>query len=415
MNSGKNKFNTTPDGTSIVNINDVINLPTTITINPTHTPYIDNIIILNPTKTIFILSKGTYKLVNVFNLSKNGVHIIGQTGNAADVIIQQTSNLDGIDMSGKNIVLQDITIQCTYSQKVCLTVSDATNTVVAGCKFYCAPDFFGIYYAGPHSLREGQTTLDGYNNYVLDTGNVFYNNAVYTSYTGDSVSFSLQYKAQFVGNYIRGGKVAVYMCRTTNVYNNTITDSTSNGIYVSLPSDNLSIIGNKIYNSTYSGIKLSNQLEHGAFPTYSYNILIKHNTIFGSKFYGIEMGFCDNIKILNNKIMHGQSMGIYSYAGKNLIIKNNKIAYFNFAVFLELNSDSIIDSNVITSIFPVLASNSIKIVTNPNCINNTVSNNIFNGQHKSVVLAGTNTFNIDSNNTINILYSINDENLYNVI
>jgi hypothetical protein len=257
-----NSFNTTPDGTTVVDVNSVINLPTTLIIDSTTTPYIDNIILLNPTITTFIFKAGNYKLVNILKITKNNIKFVGQTGISTDVQIKQTMNFDGILLQADDIVLQDITIDCTFSTRNCLIVASANNTLVAGCCFYCCNDTFGIYYAGPSTLVQGQPTLDAYFNYTLDIGNIFYNNVVYSNYSGDSISFSLQYNSQFVNNFTRGGKVAIYMCRTCNVYNNTIIDSITNGIYISLPSDNLTFNCNKIYDSTYSGITIKNQQEH---------------------------------------------------------------------------------------------------------------------------------------------------------
>jgi hypothetical protein len=410
----QNSFNTTPNGTTIVNIDDVINLPTTLLIDQQHTPFIDNIIRLNPNINTFILSAGKYNIINVFQIFTNNIRLLGKTGDAKDVHIFQTQNFDGLDLNASNVVIQDISFHCLFSKKVCATIAMANNTVISGCHFYGAPDYFCIFYAGPSNLIEGESTLNGYTNYNLDTGNIFYNNVIYTSYTGDSVSFSLQYKSQFVGNYIRGGKVAIYMCRTTNVYNNVFSDSTTNGLYVSLPSDNLSIIGNKIYSSSHSGIRISNQMEHGPFTPYNYNILIKHNIIFGSKIYGIELNYLNGISIIDNKLLSGQTMGIYSFNGTNITIKNNKIAYFNYAVYFEKTNNSIIDSNTITSVFPNLGKNSIKIVNDIISINNAISNNIINGQLLYDVIVNGNINNPVTNNIINVYPSLDQEYLYNV-
>ena len=227
------------------------------------------------------------------------------------------------------------------------------------------------------------------------------------------MSFSLQYKGQFVGNFVRGGKLALYMCRTTNVYNNTFTDSTTNGIYVSFPSDNISIIGNKIYNTTYSGIVMKNQIEHGTFTPYIYNIIVQLNTIFNSHMYGIELNNANTVIIKNNKIVSGQTMGIYSYNGKNLLMTLNNISYFNYGIYLEQTSNSNIQSNTLNSIFNSNGSNAIKIFNSSS--DTVVSNNIC-GQYTSTLISdgGTND-NISSNN-INSYYTLNQErNIYTVI
>lgn len=409
-----NKFNTTPNGTTIVNVNNVINLPTTLVISPTTTPYIDGIILMNPNINTFVFQPGNYNLINLLTIKKDGIRLIGITGNATDVNIYQTKNYDGISLRGNNIVLQDISITCTFSKKVALTVASSNNTIVSGCHFYGCSDFFTIYYAGPSDLIEGISTINGYTNRYLDTGNIFYKNVVYANYSGDSVSFSLQYQSQFVGNFIRGGKLAVYMCRTTNIYNNNITDSTSNGIFVSLPSDNISIVGNKIYNSLYSGIVMKNQVEHGAFTPYNYNIVIQNNIIFNSRMYGIELNNSLSIKILNNSIISGQIMGIYSYSGQAITVNKNKIAYFRYGIYMDSTQNSVVDSNLIVSIYPINGDNGVKIASNSSGM--TVVNNTFNGAYIYDLIANSGINNTVIPNIIKKNYSLSvEKSIYTVM
>ena len=409
-----NQFNTTPDGTTVIDIPSIINLSTTLVITPTTTPYIDNIILLNPSINIFVFSPGNYKLITILKINKNGIKFVGLTGIAKDVQVEQTMNFDGILIQGNNIVLQDISLTCTFSLRNCLIAASANNTLVSGCAFYCTNDTFGVYYAGPSTLTQGQGTLDAYTNYNLDTGNIFYNNIVYTDFSGDSVSFGLQYKSQFVNNFIRGGKVAIYMCRTCNVYNNTLMDSTTNGFYISFPSDNLLIVSNTIGNTTYSGVVMKNQMEHGSFTTYPYNIFFRYNTIFGSKFYGLEINNAKDVTVSNNTIVSSTSIGIYSYASDTVSIISNKIAYFTFGIFFENGDFSTIKSNKILSIYPNIGNNGIKL-TNTSTDDIVKSNNLY-GSYKYDLIANSGTGNTISSNGHIKYYTINEErNVYKII
>lgn len=410
-----NSLNTTPNGTTVVDVSSVIGLSTTMVLDPTSTPYIDNIFVLNPTITTFIFQPGTYKLINILKILQPNIKLVGYTGVARDVMILQTMNHDGILLRSDSIVLQDISIKCTFSQKVTLTVSSANNTLVSGCWLYCSSDTFGIYYSGPSNLTAGQSTLDAYYGYNLDTGNIFYNNIVYTNFSGDSVAFCLQYNSQFVKNFIRGGKAAIYMCRTCNVYGNTIMDSNSNGLFVSLPSDYLTITCNKICNSTYSGLVIKDQLEHGNFTRYSYNIIINYNTIFGSKFYGIELNNGTDVVVTNNKVINGNLMGIYSYNGVDVMIKSNKIAYFaTCGVFLENDIGGDVKSNDIMSIYPNFGKNGIKLTNTTTNI--TVNNNNMDGMYQYDLIADSGSGNTVSSNTITPYYTMTDEkNVYRVL
>lgn len=402
-----NCFNTTPNGTTVISINDVINLPNTMIVDSKNMPYIDNIILLNPNITTFIFEPGNYKLINILKIKKDNIKFVGKTGISVDVQIEQINNFDGIALMANNIVLQNILVKCVHSGKQCLITASANNTVVAGCCFICADDTFGVYYAGPSDLVEGKNTLDGYFSGKLDTGNVFYNNIVYSKYSGDSVAFCLQYNSQFVGNFVRGGKVAIYMCKICNVYKNKLMNSTTNGFYVSLPSDNINIICNKIFKPAYSAIVIKNQLEHGAFESYKYDIAIKHNMIFGSMFYGIEVNNGIDIIISKNNIIAGESMGIYAYSTNRIQILNNKIAYFTFGVYLEHCEYITVKGNNIMSEFPSIGNTSIKITTDSTNID--VTNNNIQGQYKYDLITNSGINNIVSNNDITPYYTLADE------
>jgi parallel beta-helix repeat protein len=409
-----NQFNTTPNGTTVVDVNNVIGSPTTLVLESTTTPYLDNILILNPGKTTFILKPGTYGLVNILKIQSNDIKIVGYTGIAKDVQINQTMNYDGILLQADNIVLQDITIKCTFSNRCALITASANNTLVSGCTFYCTNDTFGIYYAGPSHLVAGSDTLIAYTTYVLDTGNIFYNNVVYSDFSGDSVSYSLQYNGQFVKNFIRGGKVAIYMCRTVNVYSNTLMDSTTNGLYISFPSDNLTLLSNVISNTTYSSIIMKNQVEHGTYATYPYNILIRYNTIFGSKFYGIEMNNASNITISDNTIVSGKVYCIYSYSSDSITVNSNKIAYFSTGIMLENTTNSTVTSNGVMSVFPNLGQNGIKLTNTSSGL--TISNNTMQGSYVHDLIADSGIGNTVTSNTISPYYTMSEElNMYAII
>jgi parallel beta-helix repeat protein len=411
----QNSFNTTPDGTTVITIDStLLGLATTLVLDPATTPNIDNILTDNPTITTFIFGPGTYNITNILKILTNAIRFIGNTGSPKDVHIKQTANYDGIFLGADNIIIQDLSIHCTVSGRSALITADVNNTVVAGCYFYGPSDHFCVYYAGPSSLTQGTSTVNGYTDYTLDYGNVFYKNVVYSDYSGDSVSFSLQYTSQFVGNFIRGGKLAIYMCRTCNLYNNIITDSTTNGIYVSLPSDNLAIMCNKIYNSNYSGFKMAKQMEHGTFTAYPYNIMIQYNKIFNSHIYGMELNYAVNTSITHNKIVSGQTMGIYSYSGTNLSISANKIAYFNHGIYLEATSNSTVSENDMMSIFPNLGQNGIKITNDSNSI--TVSDNNMRGNYVYDLIADSGSLDTVSSNPVIPYYTLADETaVYSVV
>ena len=123
---------------------------------------------------------------------------------------------------------------------------------------------------------------------------------------------------------------------------------------------------------------MANQIEQGAFTAYDYNITVRNNTIFNSKIYGIELNYANGVAFYNNSVIYSASMGIYSYQGTNLTIKYNKVAYFTYAVWLEMTTNSLVEHNKIMSIYPALGQNGIKLTSTSS--GNTVSCNEMYGQ-----------------------------------
>ena len=190
-------------------------------------------------------------------------------------------------------------------------------------------------------------------------------------------------------------------------------NSTTNGIYISFPSDNLTLLYNTISNSTYSSIIMKNQTEQGAFTTYSYNILVNNNTIFGSKFYGIEINNGSDITISNNNIIETSSIGIYSYASDTLNINTNNIAYFSYGVYFENTTDSTIETNNVMSVFPNLGQNGIKLTNTSS--GSTIDSNVMQGQYVYDLIADSGTSDIVTSNIISPYYNMSDElNIYTV-
>lgn len=341
---------------------------------------IDNIFIDNPTIKTFIFPSGYYYLTDILKITKNNIKFQSLTKQAKDVHIFQTnSSKDGIAIINcSNVSLTNISIHDTYSGKIALTGASINNCKITGCYFYGCDDTFTIYFAGPRNLIEGSNTLEAYNASILDNNNLFKDNTVYTKWSGDSVSYSLQDNGNFISNVIRGGKVAVYMCKNTIIRNNTIYDSTTNGLYISLPSHNLNIDKNKIYECKNSAIKISDQVEHGTFISSYYDIKISNNYLYDAKIYAFEINNGIGIEIFNNKAISTDIFGLYLLNCDNITVYSNKFSYFTVALWLENTTNSNIYNNRFYSVYPNQSNNVIKCVNNSN--NTQILNNIVKGK-----------------------------------
>ncbi len=341
---------------------------------------IDNIFTSNPTIKTFIFPTGNYYLTDILKITKNNIKFQSLTKNSKDVHIFQTnSSKDGIAIIGcSGVSIINISIHDTFSGKIALTGASINNCKITGCYFYGCEDTFTIYLAGPSTLTAGTNTLDAYNSSTIDNNNLFKDNTVYTKWSGDSVSFSLQNNGNFLSNIIRGGKVAIYMCKNTIIRNNTIYDSTTNGLYISLPSHNLIIDKNKIYECNNSAIKMTNQVEHGTFTPSNYNIAISNNYLYDAKIYAFEINDAIGLEIFLNKSISTDIFGIYLLNSDNIIIHDNKFSYFTIALWLENTTNTSTYSNRFYSVYPSQANNVIKLVNNSN--NNQFLNNIIKGK-----------------------------------
>lgn len=374
-----------------------------INVNPGN---IDNIIIDNPDVTDFFFIDGVYFLTKKLLINKPYISFGGTSAKKVH-IIQNNPDQDGFDIEADYFKMYDISLHVTHPGRVTIVFADCNNTSVSNCFFYGSPDTFTIFYAGPQ-IKAGIDTLNAYNENRLDSGNKFYKNTIYSKWSGDAVSFSLQKNGLVQSNIIRGGKFAIYMCNDVKVANNTIYDSTSHGIFVSLPSHNIDIVKNNIYECTNSGITIKNQLEHGEFNSSPYYITILKNKIYDMSFHGVEINDGININIENNTIMSKYNTTIYAQNSSQLTIINNQLAYFKYGVRI-LNSNNISTvNNDMLSIFPYTCKTFINFSGSSEI---TISDNILKGLYITNTVDIVNSLNVEiNNNTEENYYDYQEEN-----
>lgn len=349
----------------------------TVTIIPDSN--INDILTENPTINKFYFLEGNYYLNDILNIDRDNVQFIGTLKDTTKShIIQNNSERDGLNVISDSFEMKYISIHVTYDNKICLTVADADDCCIRNCYFYGNKKSFTIYFAGPKNISEGQETLDAYDNDNLDKNNIFKNNVVYSHWSGDCVSISLQLNCIVTGNIIRGGKFAIYMCKKGDVLKNIIYDSIDSGIHISLPSEKLNIIDNRIYECATSGIKISNQAEHGNFIRKPSYIIVKNNVIYDNKVNAMELNDVDNCTIIKNKFIGSNNYGVYMLRSKNIKIYKNKIAYFTVAFWLENTSKCVLKQNLCMSVYPNEGDTAFKVVNNS--INNKIGSNKIMGK-----------------------------------
>jgi len=371
---------------------------------------IDDILTANPKANKFIFLDGNFYITKVLRIDRSMTEFTSLSKDCTKVhIFQKDPTKDGILIRNVvQVLFKYISVHVTFDSKVALTVAGCNLTKVEDNHFYGNQNYFTIYYTGNTDLTPGEDVLNAYSTNDMPYGNVFRHNVVYSSWGSDCIAFCMQRNSLFTKNIIRGGKVAAYMCKNSYITSNVIYDSTSQGIYVSLPSHNLQIKYNKIYECKFSGIKLANQKEHGEFPATPYNMTIRENYIYDSKLYAIELNDAINVNIINNKFIGTDTFGIYCLRSENINIKDNKLSYFQSGVWSEMSKNINILENKFYSVYPDLANNVFKIVNSSNSV---IENNEINGQIKyslfDISKDSVNTKN--NNNIVNTWYKYPEE------
>jgi len=378
------------------------------TINVKQNSNIDDIIINNPKTKIFKFREGDYFLNDILLITEKDIKFKG-IGDASKINIYQNNvNKDGLDIEGDNFVMENISIHVPHDDKIAITVAGCNNTIIKKCIIYGNANTFSIFYAGPQ-IHAGEETINAFMENNLDNGNKFLNNIVYSKWSGDAISFSLQSNGEFYNNIVRGGKLAVYMCRNTIVKNNVIYDSTSEGIYISLPSQNVKILNNKIYECESSAIKTADQLEHGIIVfSDNHNISISKNKIRDSGVNCIELNNAKCMTIDNNKITGTNNILLYSLNSREIFFSNNDCAYFKIAIWLEKSYKNIISDNKFYSLYPYQSEYIIQYYSSKE---NEMINNTIRGMFQNEELVNGNSIadNIYDNNDYKKYYTYKEE------
>lgn len=366
-------------------------------------PNIDNLLVDNPDEIDFIFPPGEYIMTQKMLINRQHVTFTGLGGADQIHIIQTNANQDGFDIEAHYFTMKNISLHVESPNRVAISAANVNNTNINNCYIYGNPTTFTIYFAGP-KVAQGVDTLTAYYSDNMDCNNSFIDNVVYSKWSGDAVVFALQTRGQFKRNIIRGGKLAIYMCKYVAVQNNTIYDSSSSGIYLSFPCYQVNIVNNKIYECKENGIVLKNQIEHGSFTSGNYSIKIANNYVSDNNAAGIDINDGNGVNVSENVISGSRVQAINLLRCTNIVVNENKFPYFDIGIELNNSTGCRVTKNLFYSIYPYDAHYFISLY---NSKNNTVTGNTIYG---NVMNTQVNTIdNNISNNTFKIYYTREDE------
>lgn len=292
-----------------------------------------NQLINDGVKNIYI-KNGVYNLNSMIKINKDDIKLVGEDKNYTK-LIQTQKNCDSIGVyNADNIVVSNLTIDNSAYGWAGFSEGNSNNVTLQDCIIYGDDSTFAVYFAGKNYPSDFATDpVSGLEKSDMDSNNKMINNTVYSKYWGDGVSFSVQKNGLVENNIVNGTRIAFYVCRDSQVKNNTIRNSASNGIHVSIPSENNLISGNIIENSKISAIKVSAETEYPVETSYyGNNITISNNTINNAHYMGIEINQLANSFIENNSIDKPDNVGIYLLRVDNNIVRNNIISNIGYSV-----------------------------------------------------------------------------------
>jgi hypothetical protein len=165
----------------------------------------------------------------------------------ASAIVQSNTNKNGIyirDVTA-GVYVHDLKVDASSAQAA-IVVANASNVHITRVYILGSAHIFAIFYAG-HDVPAGIPTLRNFDTRLnMDRNNSFTHSIVDSPWSGDSLSFSLQYLGTLHNNtVINGGKIAFYMNANCTCTDNRVYDSISQGIFISSPS-----VGNTFINNT---------------------------------------------------------------------------------------------------------------------------------------------------------------------
>jgi hypothetical protein len=135
---------------------------------------------------------------------RRSLYMRGVTADAA--IVQTHPGRDGVVIRDvtTGVSITELTINASNAQAA-LVVANANNVRVTAITVYGSASIFAVFFAG-RDVAAGQASLDNFASRVdMDTNNSIADSIVSSPWTGDSLSFSLQYLGSVRNNTVIDG------------------------------------------------------------------------------------------------------------------------------------------------------------------------------------------------------------------
>lgn len=270
-------------------------------------------------ETDILVRAGTYEVSESLVVAVAGTRIRGEQATAVRFV--QTSDAhDLLVVRADDVTVSDLTLDTQAHGQAAFVEQSSDRVTLQDCVILGGSNIFTVYFAGP-AVAANQETMDAFAAGQVSTGNRMLRNVITSGFRGDSVVFALQRDGEVSGNSLTRGMLSAYLDRNVQITNNTIAYAPTNGIFVSLPSVDVVVSGNRVIDSTYSAIVIKPQLEHvwtGA-PLDSTGVVLASNDLT-SELSGIEVdgtlgqperGVLREVTIRDNTVALDDFAGIY--------------------------------------------------------------------------------------------------------
>ncbi len=304
-------------------------------------------------KNIFV-NNGIYQLDQEIIVSTDGTKIVGESADGVQ-IIQTDPEKDLLVIRADNVTIETITLDTqTNNAQAALVEGGGSGILIKNNIIKGGNKIFALFFAGPPVSSKGANigqeekdeTMDVYlengeSQFDFSTDNEIVGNYISSEFLGDGISFSVQKNGLFHENIIEGAMISVYLCKDTVVKNNTITNSLQHGIFLTLPSENVTLYSNTISAPRYNGIHVQPQYqEHGYINEgiITSGIEIKKNIIkanlFGINVEGHDVehqtwGDVRGVGVSENEITQFDFIGVRLVDVKKVDVVNNVINFEN--------------------------------------------------------------------------------------
>lgn len=365
---------------------------------------LDNIFSVYSDVACFYLEKGDYTLTKELEIVSDNIKLIGLTDNPDDVKIRQlTNNKNVLHVRANNASIQNISFYASQGDSVCLSQRNSNWINIEDSIFYGNDTAYSVIFSGS---QQNSNVIDAYKNNEFSLNNIFDNNIVY-SLCGLCISISFQNYISVRDNLFRGGKLEQFLNRSSIFTHNIFHNSSSHGIFISLPSNDITINNNFIKNTTEASIKVNLSNDYLSEKDTITGIVIENNLIVDCKYIGIEVVNSNNINIGNNILKWIGEFGVFFLSTVNSSISANNIIQSRRGIHIDNSCDNnLLLGNNIHSIYTSISEHAIALEATT--LNNTISNNNIYGEYSSVAIKNISDSNTESNNTIMFNISFND-------